>query len=131
MRKYTAPSLLILDEIGYLPCSCQAADLIYNIISRRHENRSLILSTSLAFKQCPSTSATSCSISRWTSVRASGIVGIGLSGCGCCGVNNRILHREEAFVHPFSRMNQQNSAADTDAKRCLHPIVFLVLAALI
>ena len=51
LRKYTAPSLLILDEIGYLPCSRQAADLLYTIISRRHENRSLILSTNLAFKQ--------------------------------------------------------------------------------
>lgn len=51
LRKYTTPSLLILDEIGYLPCSRQAADLLYNIISRRHESRSLILSTNLAFKQ--------------------------------------------------------------------------------
>lgn len=51
LRKYTAPSLLILDEIGYLPCSRQAADLLYNIITRRHENRSLILTTNLPFKQ--------------------------------------------------------------------------------
>jgi DNA replication protein DnaC len=51
LRKYTAPSLLILDEIGYLPCSRQSADLLYNIISRRHENRSLVLTTNLPFKQ--------------------------------------------------------------------------------
>ena len=51
LRKYTAPSLLILDEIGYLPCSRQSADLLYNIITRRHENRSLILTTNLPFKQ--------------------------------------------------------------------------------
>ena len=51
LRKYTAPSLLILDEIGYLPCSRQSADLLYNIISRRHENRSLVLTTNLSFKQ--------------------------------------------------------------------------------
>jgi DNA replication protein DnaC len=51
LRKYTAPALLILDEIGYLPCSRQAADLLYNIISRRHESRSLILTTNLPFKQ--------------------------------------------------------------------------------
>jgi len=48
-------------------------------------------------------------------------VGIGLFRSGCCGVSSHIIHREEAFVHPFSRPNQQNSAADTDAKWCLHP----------
>jgi DNA replication protein DnaC len=51
LRKYTAPSLLILDEIGYLPCTRQSADLLYNIISRRHEHRSLVMSTNLPFKQ--------------------------------------------------------------------------------
>jgi DNA replication protein DnaC len=51
LRKYTAPSLLILDEIGYLPCTRQSADLLYNIISRRHETRSLVLTTNLPFKQ--------------------------------------------------------------------------------
>jgi len=51
LRKYTAPSLLILDEIGYLPCSRQSADLLYNIISRRHEHRSIVMSTNLPFKQ--------------------------------------------------------------------------------
>lgn len=51
LRKYTTPSLLILDEIGYLPCSRQSADLLYTIITRRHESRSLILTTNLPFKQ--------------------------------------------------------------------------------
>jgi DNA replication protein DnaC len=51
LRKYTAPSLLVLDEIGYLPCSRQSADLLYNIISRRHESKSLVLTTNLPFKQ--------------------------------------------------------------------------------
>ena len=51
LRKYTAPSLLILDEIGYLPCTRQSADLLYNVISRRHECRSLVLTTNLPFKQ--------------------------------------------------------------------------------
>ncbi len=51
LRKYTTPSLLILYEIGYLACSRQAADLLYNIISRRHETRSLIFTTNSPFKQ--------------------------------------------------------------------------------
>ena len=43
--------LLVLDEIGYLPCDNRSADLLYNIISRRHENKSTIVTTNLPFKQ--------------------------------------------------------------------------------
>lgn len=51
LRRYTAPNLLVLDEIGYLPCDARSADLFYNIISRRHEKRSTVVTTNLAFKQ--------------------------------------------------------------------------------
>lgn len=51
MKRYVAPDLLIVDEIGYLPCDRQSADLFYNIISRRHGRRSTIVTTNLAFKQ--------------------------------------------------------------------------------
>jgi DNA replication protein DnaC len=51
MRRYILPDLLIVDEIGYLPCDRQSADLFYNIISRRHGRRSTIVTTNLAFKQ--------------------------------------------------------------------------------
>jgi DNA replication protein DnaC len=51
LRRYTAPDLLVLDEIGYLPCDNRSADLLYNIISRRHEKRSTVVTTNLPFKQ--------------------------------------------------------------------------------
>ncbi|HLY94763.1 MAG TPA: IS21-like element helper ATPase IstB [Gaiellaceae bacterium] len=51
LRRYTRPDLLILDELGYLPCDTRAADILYNIISRRHEQRSTVITTNLAFKQ--------------------------------------------------------------------------------
>lgn len=51
LRRYTSPDLLILDEIGYLPQDSRSADLLYNIISRRHESGSIVVSTNLAFKQ--------------------------------------------------------------------------------
>jgi DNA replication protein DnaC len=50
-HRYLAPRLLIIDEIGYLPCDRRAADLLYNIVTRRHESRSLVITTNLAFKQ--------------------------------------------------------------------------------
>ena len=51
LRRYTTPDLLVLDEIGYLPCDSRSADLLYNIISRRHEKKSTIVTTNLPFKQ--------------------------------------------------------------------------------
>lgn len=51
MKRYTNPSILILDELGYLPCDARSGDLLYNIISRRHERASTIITTNLAFKE--------------------------------------------------------------------------------
>lgn len=51
LHRYTTPDVLIIDEVGYLPCDNRAADLLYNVISRRHEKRATVITTNLAFKQ--------------------------------------------------------------------------------
>jgi len=51
LRRYVAPDVLILDEVGYLPCDSRAADMLYTVIDRRHERRSTIVTTNLSFKQ--------------------------------------------------------------------------------
>ena len=51
LKRYTMPALLILDELGYVPCDARAADLLFRVISRRHENNSVIITTNLPFKQ--------------------------------------------------------------------------------
>ena len=51
LRRYTSPDLLILDELGYVPCDSRAADLLFHIVSRRHERRSIVVTTNLAYKQ--------------------------------------------------------------------------------
>lgn len=51
LKRYLRPRLLVLDELGYLPVDSRAADMLYAIISRRHELRSTVISTNLAFKQ--------------------------------------------------------------------------------
>lgn len=50
LKRYTQPDLLILDELGYVPCDARAADLFFHIISRRHESRSVVITTNLAYK---------------------------------------------------------------------------------
>lgn len=54
LKRYTLPDLLILDELGYCPCDSRAADLLFNIISTRHEKRSTIITTNLSYKDWPS-----------------------------------------------------------------------------
>jgi DNA replication protein DnaC len=51
LRRYVVPDVLILDEVGYLPCDGKAADLLYALVDRRHEKRSTIVTTNLSFKQ--------------------------------------------------------------------------------
>jgi DNA replication protein DnaC len=50
MKRYTNPEILILDELGYLPCDARSGDLLYSIVSRRHERVSTVITTNLAFK---------------------------------------------------------------------------------
>lgn len=51
LRKYLRPTLLILDELGYLPIDKQGADLLFQIISARYERGSILLTTNKPFKQ--------------------------------------------------------------------------------
>lgn len=50
LRRYTAANLVILDELGYQPVDARAVDLLFQIVSRRHEHASTILTTNLPFK---------------------------------------------------------------------------------
>lgn len=50
ISKYLKPDLLIIDEIGYLSFDCQAADLLFEVISRRYETGSIVMTTNIAFK---------------------------------------------------------------------------------
>ena len=50
MSHYARPSVLIIDEVGYLSYSNRAADLMFQLVSRRHEKVSTIVTTNVAFK---------------------------------------------------------------------------------
>ena len=47
-------SSTLVDEIGYLSYDARAADLLFQIVSRRYERRSLALTTNLSFSDWPS-----------------------------------------------------------------------------
>lgn len=54
LKKYIAPQLLVLDELGYLPIDHQGADLLFQVISGRYERGSIILTSNKAYKDWPS-----------------------------------------------------------------------------
>jgi DNA replication protein DnaC len=52
-RHYCRPTLLCIDEIGYLSYDARNADLLFQIISRRYEHKSIVMTTNLAFSDWP------------------------------------------------------------------------------
>jgi DNA replication protein DnaC len=53
IKKYAKPTLLILDEIGYLPIDKSGADLLFQVISVRYEHGSTLVTSNRAFKDWP------------------------------------------------------------------------------
>ena len=51
LRYYTQTPLLAIDEVGYLSYDNHAADLLFQIVSRRYEHRPIVLTTNLAFSE--------------------------------------------------------------------------------
>lgn len=49
LKVYTNPSLLIVDEIGYLPLDKLQSNLLFQVISRRYEKGSLIVTSNKSF----------------------------------------------------------------------------------
>jgi len=51
LRQYAAPDLLVIDEVGYLSYSNRHADLLFELVSRRYQNKSTVVTTNRAFAE--------------------------------------------------------------------------------
>lgn len=51
LRRYVRPSLLLLDELGYLPIDKRGADLLFQVVAARYETGSIVLSTNRPFRE--------------------------------------------------------------------------------
>ena len=49
LRQYAAPDLLVIDEVGYLSYSNRHADLLFELVSRRYQHKSTVVTTNRAF----------------------------------------------------------------------------------
>ncbi|MBM4393288.1 MAG: IS21-like element helper ATPase IstB [Deltaproteobacteria bacterium] len=90
LRRYLAPEVLLLDEIGYLPIDQHGADLLFQVISQRYERGSLIVTTNKPFKQ-------------WASI-------FNNDGTIASAVLDRLLHHAETVVieGPSFRMRDRD-----------------------
>jgi DNA replication protein DnaC len=51
LKIYTRCSLLLLDELGYLPIDKRGADLLFQVVAARYESGSIVLSTNRPFRE--------------------------------------------------------------------------------
>jgi DNA replication protein DnaC len=51
LRSYVRPSLLLLDELGYLPIDKRGADLLFQVIAGRYEASSIVITTNRPFRE--------------------------------------------------------------------------------
>lgn len=95
LRRYCNPALLVVDEIGYLSYDSRYGDLLFEVVSRRHEARSTVLTTNKAF-------------SEWTQV---------FSNASCVtALIDRLVHRAE-IVKIEGRSYREKEAHERNARR--------------
>ena len=53
LKKYLSPSLVLIDELGYLPIDKTGADLLFQVFSQRYETGATIVTTNQPYKHWP------------------------------------------------------------------------------
>jgi DNA replication protein DnaC len=51
LNRYARPARLVIDEVGYLSYSNRAADLFFELVSRRYQSKSTIVTTNKPFAE--------------------------------------------------------------------------------
>ena len=53
IKRYQSPTLLRIDELGYLPLDKRGTVLLFQVITKRYERGSIIITNNIAFKDRP------------------------------------------------------------------------------
>ena len=96
MRTYLRSSILIIDEVGYLPLDRRDANLVFQVIARRYEKGSVIITSNKTF-------------SEWGQVFADEVL--------ATAILDRFLHHCDVITinGPSWRMKNQKTGTGTDA----------------
>ncbi len=96
LKKYARAQVLYLDEVGCLTYDSKAADLLHEIVNRRYECRSLVLTSNKAFKE-------------WSSVFPQ-------SGC-LIALLDRLTHHADVTVMEGQSYRVRESEQEAAARR--------------
>jgi DNA replication protein DnaC len=94
-RHYMRPQLLVIDEVAYLAASTRHADLLFELVSRRYQQKSIVLTTTKSFLD-------------WNEVFPS-------SGC-LVSLIDRLIHKSE-IVKIDAESYRRKEAEERAAKR--------------
>ena len=97
LRRYTTPTILAIDEVGYLSYDARYADLFFEVVTRRYLSRPILLTTNKVFGD-------------WTQVFPN-------AGCVVTLVD-RLMHRAEivALEGESYRLKEAKERAASKAK---------------
>lgn len=51
LRRYVNPALLVVDEVGYLSYDNRHADLLFEVVTQRYQQRSMVITTNKSFEE--------------------------------------------------------------------------------
>jgi DNA replication protein DnaC len=92
---YVRPSLLLLDELGYLPIDKRGADLLFQVVAARYESGSIVLTTNRAFKD-------------WGTV-------LDVDNTLATAMIDRLMHHGEAMVIQGKSYRMKDKDSDLDS----------------
>jgi DNA replication protein DnaC len=52
LKRYLNPTLLVVDEVGYLSYGNRHADLLFEVVTQRYLQRSVVITTNKPFEEC-------------------------------------------------------------------------------
>lgn len=96
LRDYGRVDLLCIDEVGYLAYDASAADLLYEVVNRRYEAGSIVMTSNRAFKE-------------WNEVFPNA-TSIGT-------MLDRLLHHADVILIEGQSYRRRESEAETSARR--------------
>jgi DNA replication protein DnaC len=96
LRLYGRVDLLCIDEVGYLAYDANAADLLYEVVNRRYETGSIVMTSNRAFKE-------------WSEVFPNA-TSIGT-------MLDRLLHHADVVLIEGQSYRRRESEAETAARR--------------
>ena len=96
LHHYARPQLLAIDEVGYLSYSNRHADLMFELVSRRFQNKSTLVTTNRSFTEWKEVFPTAACIAT---------------------LLDRLLHHAEVTVIEGSSYRVRESEQETTARR--------------